>query len=70
MSRQNNYGKGNSPQLHKKIDEVNKNGKYKPDWSSLSEYGVPEWYKKPNSVSSYIGVCLPFPNTSANGIPG
>lgn len=30
----------------KKIDEVNKNGKYKPDWSSLSEYGVPEWYKK------------------------
>ncbi len=30
----------------KKIDEVNKNGKYKPNWSSLSEYGVPEWYKK------------------------
>lgn len=30
----------------KKIDETNNKGKYKPDWNSLSEYGVPEWYQK------------------------
>ena len=29
-----------------KIDEVNKQGKYKPDWQSLSEYPVPKWYKE------------------------
>lgn len=29
-----------------KIDEVNKQGKYKPDWQSLSEYSVPKWYKE------------------------
>lgn len=28
-----------------KIDEVNRNGVYKPDWQSLSEYPVPQWYK-------------------------
>ena len=29
-----------------KIDEVNEQGKYKPDWQSLSEYPVPKWYKE------------------------
>lgn len=29
-----------------KIDSVIENGKYKADWNSLSEYGVPEWYEK------------------------
>lgn len=29
-----------------KIDEVNKQGKYKPDGQSLSEYPVPKWYKE------------------------
>lgn len=28
-----------------KIDEVNRNGVYKPDWQSLSKYPVPQWYK-------------------------
>lgn len=28
----------------KLIDNVNENGKYKPDWSSLSHHKVPEWY--------------------------
>lgn len=28
-----------------KIDEVNQGGTYKPDWQSLSEYPVPQWYK-------------------------
>ncbi len=28
----------------KQIDEVNENGKYKADWSSLSHHKVPEWY--------------------------
>ena len=28
----------------KLIDEVNENGKYKPDWASLSHHKVPEWY--------------------------
>ena len=27
-----------------KIDNVIENGKYKADWESLSEYGVPKWY--------------------------
>lgn len=26
------------------IDKVNENGKYKADWSSLSQHKVPEWY--------------------------
>lgn len=26
------------------IDEVNKNGKYKPDWHSLSDHKTPSWY--------------------------
>lgn len=26
------------------IDKVNGNGKYKADWSSLSQHKVPEWY--------------------------
>ena len=29
-----------------KIDEINENGKYKPDWKSLADYPVPEWYQK------------------------
>lgn len=29
-----------------KIDEINNNGKYKPDWESLAEYPVPEWYSQ------------------------
>ncbi len=28
----------------KLIDEVNENGKYKPDWQSLSHHKVPSWY--------------------------
>ena len=28
----------------KLIDDINNNGKYKPDWSSLSHHKVPEWY--------------------------
>ena len=28
----------------KLIDEVNAHGKYKPDWASLSQHKVPEWY--------------------------
>lgn len=28
------------------IDKVNENGRYKPDWASLSNHKVPEWYKK------------------------
>ena len=28
----------------KLIDEVNENGKYKPDWSSLAHHKVPDWY--------------------------
>lgn len=27
------------------IEDVIKNGKYKPDWQNLAEYTVPEWYK-------------------------
>lgn len=27
-----------------KIETVIKNGKYKADWNSLSQYGVPKWY--------------------------
>ena len=26
------------------IDEVNENGRYKPDWQSLSHHKVPDWY--------------------------
>lgn len=29
-----------------KIETVIKNGKYKADWNSLSQYGVPKWYSK------------------------
>lgn len=29
-----------------KIDEVNEQGQYKPDWQSLAEYPVPQWYKE------------------------
>lgn len=29
-----------------KIDEVNENGKYKPNWESLAEYHVPQWYRQ------------------------
>lgn len=28
-----------------KIDELNSNGTYKPDWESLASYPVPEWYR-------------------------
>ena len=28
----------------KQIDQVNENGKYKPDWASLSGHKVPDWY--------------------------
>lgn len=28
------------------IDKVNEEGRYKPDWASLSDHKVPEWYKK------------------------
>ncbi len=28
------------------IDEVNRNGSYKPNWDSLAEHPVPEWYRK------------------------
>ncbi|MBQ7875743.1 MAG: alpha-L-fucosidase [Clostridia bacterium] len=29
----------------KLIDEVNEKGRFKPDWDSLSQYRVPDWYK-------------------------
>ena len=29
-----------------KIDEVNENGKYSPNWDSLAEYPVAKWYKE------------------------
>lgn len=29
-----------------KIDEVNRNGTYKPDWQSLSQYPMPQWYRE------------------------
>ena len=28
------------------IDEVNENGRFKPDWSSLSHHKTPEWYMR------------------------
>lgn len=33
-------------QYLKHIDEVNANGKYKPDWVSLCNHKVPDWYKR------------------------
>jgi alpha-L-fucosidase len=29
----------------KRVDEVNANGAFKPDWESLQHFEVPEWYK-------------------------
>lgn len=29
----------------KQIDEINSKGKYKPDWQSLADYPVPQWYR-------------------------
>ena len=33
-------------QYLQRIEEVNANGKYKPDWVSLSNHKVPDWYKR------------------------
>lgn len=29
-----------------RIDEVNENGRYKPDWQSLADYPIPKWYEE------------------------
>ena len=31
--------------LLKEVDEVNHEGRFRPDWESLQKYEVPEWYK-------------------------
>lgn len=43
------------------IDNVIENGKYKADWASLSNYGVPDWYKEAKfGVFIHWGIyCVP-----------
>jgi alpha-L-fucosidase len=31
--------------LLKEVDDVNHQGRFRPDWESLRKYEVPEWYK-------------------------
>ena len=54
-----------SPYL-KKINEVIEKGPYSNNWHSLSEYEVPEWYRKAK-FGIFIGVFSVSPLSEMNG---
>ena len=51
-----------------KVDEVIKNGKFKDNWESLSQFKTPSFLRQKDSASLFTGACIPFPRSATNGI--